>query len=105
MVSSMARATRSFQVMRSEWWVVTGRLVVLETIGEGDSGVSPVTTIRSPRQSGEDLAGDVALQAAEDLPSGQTLGASSFDVGGGAWFALGDAGQHDVPQGVVGVAV
>src|SRR4051812_12104551 len=56
--------------------VVTGRLVVLETLGSGHSRVSPVTTIRSPRQGGEDLASDVTLQAAEDRPRRQALGAS-----------------------------
>ena len=57
-------------------------------------------------EHGEDLASDVALQAAEDLfVDSPCCAASSFDVGGGAGFALGDRGQHDVPQGAVGVAV
>jgi hypothetical protein len=29
----------------------------------------------------------------------EALSAASFDVFGGAWFALRDAGQHDVPAG------
>src|SRR4029453_11583794 len=92
--------------MRPGWWVVTGRLVVLGTPdGSGHSRVSPATTVNSPRKRGEDLASDVALQAAKDLPRRQPLRSASFEVGDGAWLALGQAGQHDVPQGAVGVSV
>ena len=59
----------------------------------------------SARQGAVDLAGDVTLEAAHDLGFGFALGEAPVHVGDGAWFVLTEAGQHDPPQGVVGVAV
>src|ERR1019366_5671438 len=53
---------------------------------------------------GVDLAGDVALEAADDLGLGFTLCCAAFDVGAGGRVGA-HAGEQDPPQGVVGLAV
>ena len=55
-------------------------------------------------QVGVDLAGDVALQAADDLGLGLSFFGAAFDVGAGGRVRP-HAGEHDPPQGVVGLAV
>ena len=50
------------------------------------------------------LVGDVALEDADDLGFGAAFEAASFDVGAGAWVRA-HAGEHDAPQGVVGLPV
>ena len=50
------------------------------------------------------LAGDVALQAADDLSFRQSLGGAPLDLGAGGGVAA-HPGDHDAPQGVVGLAV
>src|SRR5260221_2768775 len=54
-----------------------------------------------------DLAGDVALQAADDLFPGQPFLGAPLDVGAGGRVARAGAhpGDHDPPQGVVSLAV
>ena len=51
-----------------------------------------------------DLAGDVALEAAQDVELGQALLGPALDIGPSGWVAV-HADQGDAPQGVVGVAV
>jgi hypothetical protein len=51
-----------------------------------------------------DLAGDVALEAAQDVELGQALLGAPFHVGPGRWVAA-HPDQGDAPQGVVGLAV
>ena len=53
---------------------------------------------------GIDLAGDVALQAANDFLLGFPFGCAAFGVGAGRRI-IAQAGEHDPPQGVVGLAV
>jgi len=55
-------------------------------------------------QVGIDLAGDVALQAADDFLLGLSFGCAAFDVGAGGRVRA-HAGEHDPPQGVAGLAV
>ena len=51
-----------------------------------------------------DLAGDVALEAADDLRLGLAFGRAALGVGAGGRVRA-QAGEHDPPQGVVGLAV
>ncbi len=53
---------------------------------------------------GIDLAGDVTLQAADDFLLGFSFGCAAFDIGAGGRVRA-QAGEHDPPQGVVGLAV
>jgi hypothetical protein len=53
---------------------------------------------------GVDLAGDVALQTAQDVELGEALVGPPLDIGPGWWVAV-HADQGDAPQGVVGAAV
>src|SRR6266542_2956777 len=59
---------------------------------------------RGGAQVGVDLAGDVALEAADDLCLGFSFGCAAFDVGAGG-RAGAHACEHDPPQGVVGLAI
>ncbi len=52
----------------------------------------------------EELAGDVALQAADDLAVGLAFGSSSFDVGAGGGVGA-ESGDHDDVDGAVELAV
>src|SRR5580700_3531486 len=51
-----------------------------------------------------DLAGDVALEAADDLRLGFPFGCAPLNVGA-RHRVRAQAGEHDPPQGVVGLAV
>ena len=51
-----------------------------------------------------DLAGDVALEAADDLRLGLSFCRAALDVGAGGRVRA-QPGEHDPPQGVVGLAV
>jgi len=51
-----------------------------------------------------DLAGDVTLQAADDLWFCFAFFKASFDVGLG-WQVVAQAGEHDAPKSVVRLAV
>ena len=51
-----------------------------------------------------DLAGDVALEAADGFFLGAALGDAAGDVGAGA-FVADHAGEHDAPQRRVGLSV
>jgi hypothetical protein len=53
---------------------------------------------------GVDLAGDVALQAAQDVEFGEAVFGPPLDRGPGRWVAV-HADQGDAPQGVVGPPV
>jgi len=53
---------------------------------------------------GIDLAGDVALQAADDFLLGFPFGRAAFGVGAGSRVRA-QAGEHDPPQGMAGLAV
>ena len=55
-------------------------------------------------QVGVDLAGDVTLQAADDLGLGLSFFGAALDVGAGGRVRA-HAGEHDPPQGVVGLPV
>src|SRR6266480_7851054 len=55
-------------------------------------------------QAGVDLAGDVTLEAADDLLLGQAFLAAPVDVGAGRRVRA-HPRDHDPPQGVVGLAV
>ena len=52
----------------------------------------------SARQRPEGLAGDVTLEAADDVPLRFALGQAAVHVGDGAWFVLAEAGDHDPPD-------
>src|SRR5215470_6110675 len=51
-----------------------------------------------------DLAGDVALQAADDLGLGLSFFRAAFDIGAGGRVRS-HAGEYDPPQGMVGLPV
>ena len=51
-----------------------------------------------------DLAGDVTLEAADDLRLGLSFGGAALGVGAGGRVRA-QAGEHDPPQGMVGLAV
>jgi len=51
-----------------------------------------------------DLASHVTLQAADDLRLGLSLGRTALGIGAGSRVRA-QAGEHDPPQGVVGLAV
>ena len=53
---------------------------------------------------GVDLPGDVSLQAADDLGLGLPFAGAALDVGAGGRVRA-HTGEHDPPQGVVGLAV
>ena len=53
---------------------------------------------------GIDLAGDVTLQAADDLRLGFPLGRAAFGVGAGGRVRA-QPGEHDPPQGTCSLAV
>ena len=55
-------------------------------------------------QVGVELAGDVALEAADDLLLRLAFGGASGDVGLGSGL-VGHADERDAPEGVVGLAV
>ena len=55
-------------------------------------------------QAGVDLAGDVALEAADDFLLRQALFGAPLDVGAGGGVGA-HPGDHDPPQGVVGLPV
>src|SRR5450755_84901 len=59
---------------------------------------------RGGAKAGVGLAGDVTLEAADDLRLGLTFGCAAFDVGAGGRVGA-HAGEDDAPQGVVGLAV
>jgi hypothetical protein len=65
-----------------------------------ESGVS----VSGGAEVGVDLAGDVAFQAADDLCLGQAFGGAPFDVGAGRGVGA-HPGDHNAPQGVVGLPV
>ena len=52
----------------------------------------------------EDLAGDVALQAADGFPAGLALGDTAGEAGAGMAVSA-QPGQHDGVQGAVGASV
>jgi hypothetical protein len=60
--------------------------------------------LRSAWECVEDFAGDVALQAADDLGLRQAFVGSSLDVGGGAWVVA-EAAENDNVERVVGATV
>ena len=60
--------------------------------------------LRRRRDVGVDLAGDVALEHPDDLFLGAAFFAAPFDVDEGAGVGA-HAGDHDVPQRGVGLAV
>ena len=53
---------------------------------------------------GIDLAGDVTLETADDLCLRLALGGAALDVGAGRGMGA-HPGDHDPPQGMVGLAV
>ena len=65
----------------------------------GASGVS-----RRRAQVGIDLAGDITLQAADDLRLGFPFGRAALGVGPGGRVRA-QPGEHDPPQGMIGLAV
>src|SRR5260221_10663267 len=81
---------------------------------EGQQGMrQPISGSGRPRsqgsvsggaQAGIDLAGDVALEAADDLGLGQALGGAPLDVGAGRGVGA-HPGDDDPPQGVIGLAI
>jgi hypothetical protein len=66
---------------------------------------SPVTAFWSARQRPKDLSGDVTLETADDVTLRLSLRQAAVQVGHGAWFVLAESGDHDPPDGVVGVSV
>src|SRR5580693_10485147 len=81
---------------------------------EASKGAAAGSRARPPRegwasvscgaQAGVDLAGDVTLEAADDLFLGQAFFGAAFDVGAGGGMGA-HPGDRDPPQGVVGLAV
>ena len=72
----------------------------------GISGARPAAPIVA-LHAGEvviHLVGDVALEDTHDLGFGAAFKAAPFDVGVVPWFEL-MRGEHDPPQGVVGLPV
>ena len=71
--------------------------------GSGHPG-KHVASVSSGAQAAVDLAGDVTLQAADDLLLGQAFFAAAVDVGAGGGVGA-HPGDHDPPQGMAGLAV
>jgi hypothetical protein len=59
---------------------------------------------RDGAEVGVDLAGDVTLEAADDLFLRQAFFGAAFDVGA-CGRVRAHAGEHDPPQGMAGLAV
>src|SRR6266566_5636174 len=109
--------SRSFRRARS--YQVTEFSRVRERARDGrriDRRPAPVAAAESrarpPRELGSaagaqvvvDLAGDVPLQAADDLLLGQAFPGAPLDAGAGGGAGA-HPGDHDPPQGVAGFAV
>ena len=71
-------------------------------LGQAVPGVG--ASARCGAEVGVDLAGDVALEAADDLGLGFSFRGAPLGVGAGSRVRA-EAGEHDPPQGVVGLAV
>jgi hypothetical protein len=71
-------------------------------LGQAVPGVG--ASARGGAEVGVDLAGDVALEAADDLGFGFPFRGAAFGVGAGGRVRA-EAGEHDPPQRVVGLAV
>ena len=65
---------------------------------------SSVASVSDMAEVGVDLAGDVPFEAADDLFLRQAFGGAPFDVGAGRRVGA-HPGDHDPPQGVVGLPV
>jgi hypothetical protein len=79
----------------SAWVTVTGRQVDRRTSRKGVRAIlgqsrhrDPIWFVASARELLEDLAGDVALEGADDLGFGASFGEAALHVGDGARFAL-----------------
>src|SRR6266550_5834301 len=64
----------------------------------------PLQIVSFAHEMRVELAGDVTLQDAHDLAGGTSFGESARDVFAGA-FIVAHAGEHDPPEGMVGLAV
>src|SRR5258705_615412 len=71
----------------------------------GHSWARPATPeLSAAHEIGVELAGDVTLQDAHDLTDRLSFGDASRNIFAGAFIAA-HAGEHDPPQGMVGLAV
>jgi len=97
----------SYEAMRcragSEWRA--GRSFEGQLVASGHSWARPAASDFSvAHEVGVELAGDVALQDAHDLADGLSFRDAARIVFAGA-FIVAHAGEHDVPERVVGLAV
>ena len=69
------------------------------------SWASPVTAIWSARKRPKGLSCDVTLETTDDVALRFALRQAALHVGNSARFVLAEAGDHDPPDGVVGLAV
>ena len=86
---------------------VAGRRFVRRTTGWCRGIRGPGLALQSCSVGHEvrvELAGDVTFEDAHDLAYGSTFGETACDVFAGAFIAA-HAGEHDAPQGMVGLAV
>src|SRR6516165_2863469 len=100
-----------YQVTESAGWI--GVPGAADRSLAGQRMRQPICGSGRPRKTGAlagraqvrvDLAGDVTLQAADDLLLGQAFLAAPRDVGAGGRMRA-HPGDHDPPQGVVGLPV
>jgi hypothetical protein len=72
--------------------------------GSGSSWARPAAADPLAGEVSVGLAGDVTLEDADDLGSRPSFVEATGDVGAGAGIGT-EAGEHDAPQGMVGLAV
>ena len=89
---------RAFEVFGDGFHRKSGGLPAQAEGVDGDGGLWV-------EQGVVDLAGDVPLQAADDVTLGQSLGGAPGDVIHGAGILVGNADQHDAVDRGVGLPV
>src|SRR6266536_3394862 len=91
---------------RQGWASVMARKLLLGHASRSEMrpGTADEALAGGRAEVGVDLAGDVTLQAADDLGLGFPFSRAPLDVGAGGRVGA-HPGEHDPPQGVVGLAV
>jgi hypothetical protein len=103
------QALRRSHASRLEMGPGDGRRIVRRPAGmrqpiSGSGCPRSQGSVSGGAQAGVDLAGDIALEAADDLCLRQALCGAPLDVGAGRGMGA-HPRDHDPPQGVIGLAV